>query len=255
MLLKIFDDKSQLEAIKIPAVQGMERICIIGEPNRDQRLRVAEVLVDELANPTANTWYQTRLAQALGNVGIIHDRQPRPFVVQSLATVLVDQKRDWQVRAQAAKALGRAPLDGSINVGLISYAIVDLGLQGSNAYNQSITNESTAAASVPYWKDFFITLYFAFQPVNAAERQAGRGFMLKNKNLTSEAYDTLLPVVRHVIHQESPNLQAIAKEQLDALADWIGKNTPNDYRVAPTEPPIIAAEKAATDSEKVAGNK
>ncbi|MEX1229423.1 MAG: hypothetical protein WEB58_04230 [Planctomycetaceae bacterium] len=242
ILLKVFDDKTQLEAIKVSAVQGMERICMVGDPSRDQRLRVAEILVEELADPMANAWYQMRLAQALGNVGIIHDRQPRPFVVQSLATVLVDQKRDWQVRAQAAKALGRAPLDGSINVGLISYAIVDLAQQGAAAYNQSMANEAAAEASVPYWKDFFVTLYLAFQPIDAAERQAGRGLILRNR---TGAYEQLLPVVRHVIHQDK---QPIEKELLDALADWIAKNPPNSFSVAPGEPPIIAP-------QKVAGNK
>lgn len=246
VLLKVFDDESQLEAIKIPAVQGLERICLAGDPSRDQQLRVAQALVKELSDPSTNAWYQMRLAQALGNVGIINDRQPRPFVAQALAQVVVDQDRDWLVRAQAAKALGRAPLnDGPINVGLICFTIVDLAHQGAQAYNQTVSQAANSEAAAAYWKDFFVTLYLAFQPKDADERQAGRGLILRNKTVSTGAYETLLPLVRHVIHQDK---EPFTQDQMNAVSDWLAKNPPTDARIAPSEQPIIVP-------KQVVGNK
>ncbi|MFN0199145.1 MAG: hypothetical protein ACKVT0_20540 [Planctomycetaceae bacterium] len=236
VLLKVFDDKTQLEAIKIPAVHGLQRICQIGTPNRDQRLRVAEVFVSELNNIASNAWYQMRLAEGLGWVGIIHDRQPRPFVVQTLATVLVDEKRDWQVRAQAARALGRAPLDGSINVSLISYAIVDLAAQGTTACNQAPPGRT------PYWIDFYLTLYLSFQPETGAERKAGHGLILRNKPASNPAYEQILTLVNHILDEEiadKDGKRSFSQEQVDAIVAWLENNPPNDPSVAPGEKPIM----------------
>jgi len=254
VLLKVLVDPDQLEAIKLRAVAGLQRIASIGDPNNQLRLKMAKTVDAELKKTNLNAWYQWQLVEALASMGLISDLRPRPFVVQTLAELVVDQKRHWVVRSAAAKALGRIPLNAGINMDLLAFAIVDLSLQSAQAYN-------TSPGDI-FWKRCFWYQYLGFHHENAAEKSSKMGLLLKSSNRpkVKAAYDQVVSLVKHVINEPTP--KPLTKEQLQPVADWLKNNQPDNYKVAPTEQPIItsangqakpAANTGATTGKAVAG--
>ena len=249
VLLPVLTDPKQLTAIKIPTVKGLARIAEIGQPSLDLRLRIAQSIVAELQLDNNELWYRERLVESLGSVGILVDRTPRPFVIQTLASIVVDPKEHWLVRTAAAKAIGRLPLNASINLRLVGYSLVKLGHEMSDAYNKS-PNEW-------YWNDCFFRLYLAFHHANKAEEDANLGLLRRTRNLTGNdtiqnAFNQVLPLIQHVVGSQART--PIAKQNVDAVAQLLTDNAPQDFKIAPTEDPILTDIKAVAEPAKEAAS-
>ena len=157
--------------------------------------------------------------------------------MQKLSQVMVDDKRNWQVRAQAARSLGRASLNSQVRVDLLAYGVADLCKEMAEAHN-----ENPQAA---YWGECFWNVYFAFRHGrNEEPRRAG----LINK-LTSAgfgqyrpavigAYETIHPLIQSLV--DNGITARIPDEVLDPLRDWLTENQPSDglFRVHPNLDPI-----------------
>lgn len=243
-LLQLIQDPKQPVAVKIAAVVSLQRILREGETEqRDNQWReeAALVLSKELQRSDTHRWYQVRLAEALGYVGVLatSDDRSKPFVVQTLAEVLSDTKRHWLVRAAAAKSLGRLPLDSSINTALLAYQIAALT-------HQMATRQIQQPATW-YWSRAFTYVYLAFKPEDPDEERRGFGLLNRVRDrAVTELYELLVPIVRHFlsVNASKPLQQAdVAK-----LAAWMQQHKPSDLRVAPGMPAITTADARAAET-------
>ncbi|RMG33018.1 MAG: hypothetical protein D6725_16580 [Planctomycetota bacterium] len=239
-LLQLIADPKQPTAVKIAAVVSLQRILRDGETeqrNNQWREEAALVLSRELQRRDTHRWYQFRLAEALGYVDVLATAEDRskPFVVQTLAEVLSDQKRHWLVRAAAAKSLGRLPLDSTINTGLLVYQIASLAHQMATRQMQD--------PKAWYWSRAFTYVYLAFKPEDAAEQARGYGLLnrLRDRSVT-ELYDLLVPMIRHFLSVNAGN--PLPQDQVAKLAGWLQQHKPADLRVAPGMPALTTARRA-----------
>ena len=212
-------DPKQADSVKLLAVNKLTRILKIGTPKVDERTKIAEAMIGELAKPPTHWWIQMRLAEGLGAIAL--DQLKQPTVVTALKDVVSDPKREWVVRVEAAKALGRVPLPPASNPSSVVLAIADLALQMAKAAQQKPGD--------PHWKSAFMKLYFAFQPMDANEKDAtknNKAGLLNNVTATGLAtapYGLIVPMVGAI--QKDVRLTAA---QLAALEEWLKANTPGE---------------------------
>jgi hypothetical protein len=248
--LKILADKDQPDAVKIHAAKGVKRIAEFGRPSTLQKIAMADTLIAELEQADRHPWYQQRVAETLGAIDQQTDQFGKPFIAQALAKVVADDTRHCRVRAESAKALGRTPLDPQVNVANLAFGVAAFTRQMAEQYNKSPQDVQ--------WKDCFWKAYLAFRPLNAAERSKGAGLLTKvdkapygaHKAKVTEAYQQMLPLVKHALANTAAAPMPAAA--LDPMTDWLKKNQPADYRVAPNTPPLSALQ-ASSPAVKPAG--
>lgn len=225
-LVAVINDKDQPDAIKIPAVRGVMRILALGDPNvidEKKRFQVSDDCVRELQRQDAHYYYANLLARTLGMSGIVYDRARKvQFVPDALLAVIVDKNRNWSTRCEAAKAIGRLPLDGSSKVKDITGGLVNLSHEMALAYNK-----------VPrafYWKGCFWDLYFCFRAPNAQVKPVAgllnnvRILSGNNGSLVKGAYQVLLPLVQHVLKQPVLKPLPIDQKKIDDVLNWLKSN-------------------------------
>ncbi len=165
-MLDLVKDQQQAGPVCVPAVRGLSRIIRDANPPDELTNEIVEAFVKELetSNP-AFELYPSVLAQELGNIRIMNDKTGKPVVANVLTQVLADEKRPLRVRSEAAKALGRLPLDNSINVDLICYEIVKLEQDLVRAFEESAANAQQNGKKPNYkaWALNFWGPYVAFQ--------------------------------------------------------------------------------------------
>ncbi|MEX0718794.1 MAG: hypothetical protein WD066_19535 [Planctomycetaceae bacterium] len=239
VLLPLLGDASQPIPVRIWAAKGLGRVLRTGELEDRRRHEIATGLIKELTdNPRSHYWYQWRQVEALGGVGLVSFGPDRAFAVDALAKIMVDRDRHPRVRAEAAKQLGRVPLDGNVNLNLLVYGIADLA--------RDLVRQQNARPGEPYWQGCFAAIYFAFQPVDKQEVPRRGGLRLKVENQadlqkfkeTIEAvYKLILPVVKagtggKMLLPLDPNLGA-------AIDDWLNENKPSNLSISPGLTPLI----------------
>ena len=252
VLLKVIKDEKQHDALKVDAVVGLLRICRLGLPlpdanNDKKRAEIAMTLVPELAKKNTHWWYQARLAECLGAAGVTFDpaNKPNPIVLQTLAEVVANSngERHLQARVEAAKAIGRLPLDNQLNMAPVVYHIVKLGDQIVQANNANPKKEP--------WGNYFFTpqpqlgfgLYYAFRAENGAARVPGGkrkpGLMdaLPGAKDVQDAYGQILLMTLHFI--DNPG-KPVAAPQLKNIEGWLQTHVPANNRITAGTPPLIA---------------
>ena len=228
-LLTVVTDPEQPEAVKIAAVRGVSRIARDGELDNASRVRVGKGLTDELKKRDANGWYQARLAEALGNVDIVRiavDGVARPLIAETLMDVVIDPKRHWIVRSQAASSLGRIPLDGQINIDVIAYKVAELCWQLSNGFHNSPREF--------YWTNCFVNVYLAFKPMNQADQARDGGLLTKvnqptfagQKAAVEAAYERIRPLAAAMTAQDPRAPRPLPRASWTALRKYIAESAP-----------------------------
>lgn len=248
-LVKILEDKNQPTEMKILAAKGLERIGATARPTAQQKLTMSRVLISELQRTDTHPWYQMRLAETLGSIDYPTDDRGRPTIASALTAVVADTNRHCLVRSQAARSLGRVPLDPQVNVGNVAFSIAHLASQMAEQYN--------ANPGAPHWRNCYLNVYLAFKPLTAAEKARDAGLLAKvdkaphtaHKTAVNEAYQQVLPLARHAINAAAP--AKVPEANLTSLAEWLKTNQPADYRVAPNTPPI-ATQQVSDTNEKPA---
>ncbi len=268
-LCDVVDDPRQLDAIKVIGVRGLVRLMQTGlpEPSYDLQLRVAECFVNQLKRPyqqslirqrseshLQHVWYQEVLVEGLAGVGILVNKQSRPFVETTLASVLADPQRHFLARTAAAKALGRAPLGSGFDDGLRSYQLAELAGQMAVAYNKVPT--------AGYWSRCYQQLYFAFKAIDKKELTvAGKPAGLLGQvstNRLQETYRQIVPLVAHVIVQPvvaadgRERFLPISSQAMAPLAEWLQKNRPANYKPVPPPGATPVSRPPASKTKKTA---
>lgn len=229
-LLKIIASKDQPTELKIIAANGLARIGKIGDPSNAIRIKIAEAIIPALQQAqAANSWYQRSLVTALGAMNITDNLARRPVVVDALLQVMNDPKRTDDVRSTAAYTLGKLPLKANSDIKLITYSIVDLTNKMVASYNKN--NKSRI------WKRFFWNIYLAFKPESSDPNFPGKndGLTQKpvNKTIVNDAYKQIIQPVAIIVQPgETPK---IPEEVTKSMGDWLKKNLPKNFRVAPAQ--------------------
>jgi len=220
VLKAIVEDPTQPEAVKIVAAQGIGRVLRFGELKNETRYEFANSLIKLIQAKDTHPWYQMRLVEALGGVGLKSFGNNRAFLSKALTAVLVDGTRHWTVRTEAAKQLGRVPLDANDDVKAITHGVANLGVGMSDAV--------AANPNAPYWKSCYLKLYFAFQPIDQVEKDRGAGLKtsapISQRKAVNDVYQLMLPMVKTALAWNEP--AAIPAEQVSPLKDWVRGNTP-----------------------------
>lgn len=230
-LVKAILDPKQPESVKLVAVNALARVLKIGTPNVNERTRIAEAMIAELAKPNTHWWYQMRLAGALGTA--VLDQGKQPIVVTALKGVVNDPKREWSVRTEAAMALGRVPLTPASDPSSVVRAIAELTLQLAKAAQQKPGDLK--------WKTEFWKVYLAFRPLNEKDKDAAKkekAGLLNNvlaAGVAKPPYDLIVPMVSAM-----RNGERLTAAQIAALEAWVKDNTPAG--AAPKPVPAVPKE-------------
>lgn len=248
-LLALLKQPQQLEAVRRPAVIGLSRIYANAQIPLDLKNEIVATFLDELENgkPT-NDILPSKIAEELGLLGVMNDNTQRPRGVQVLTQVLADQRRPYRVRCECAQALGRLPLDNTINVQLIAHKIVELASQMVEEMQQG---QKKAGMNQAFWKSCFWELYVAFKgdtKDNINIKQHGlsnkRIFSPALKNSIRTAYEQVRPVVIAVLRD-----MPIEQGQLPAMQKWLQESAPANKRIHDSFKEIISSQALAKDSE------
>lgn len=224
-LVKVLNDKSQTTEVKIVAANGLARIGQTGNPTNQLRVKIAEEIIDELMQSVNEfSWYQRSLINALGSMGITDNLARQPIVTDALLKVMSNAKRTWEVRSTAAENLGKLPLKANADIKLITYSIVDLTRKMIQAYNGN--------PNAFFWKRCFWNVYLAFKPENAADN-TGLFKQQVNQTVVNDAYKQIIKPISSILQPGvNPKINA---ETINGMDDWLKKNLPKNFRVAPVQ--------------------
>ena len=248
-LMEVLDRPGQSEAVKIAAINGLQNAALYGAPSlmTHQNIQLAKKLISELEKPGANEWYQERLCDVLSSIDQVHDLNGQPFIVQALAKVLFDTGRPLCARAAAARALGRAQLDASIDLNVIAYGIADLSRQMIEARNDGKKH-------VRRW--CIANVFLAFWPKNSYEKSRRAGLLdrvdeptySKYRKTVTEVWGLVHPmVVEELRHRAVVNV-TFPPQVLAQMVEWLKGNTPAQLRVAPGLPLVTTTQITKVDA-------
>lgn len=233
-LLAILKDPGQSQAVKVIAVRGLDRLCKDASLKVDLRKKIALSLIGEIKKANIEPWYKLVCVETLGAVDDLYDTQRKPYIIQALCEVLIDNKQPWLVRAEAAHSLGRTKMDSSINVALINYEVARFAYDLSLQFNRN--------TKLYYWKKSFFQVYTTYRKVTQRDTafldRVTKAPLTKHKTNVEAAYKVILPVVNEVVGQPSPQTIKISKTALENLKDFIDKNPPANLSVAPGLKPL-----------------
>jgi len=219
-LCRVLEDPKQPEGVKIVSVLSLMRILMLGNPNVEQKREIATALVSELKRPDTDPWYQRRLAEALGYVDVSLDLDRNPFVFDVLNSIIKDPNRDIRTRVQAAWALGRHPLEKSLDVNQLTVDIAALANEIAQVQKQEPKS--------PDLKRCALLLYLAFQAKDETDRDAKReraGGLLNdpaNAGAARTAYQKALPIVREIFAGKT-----VPPERVQELSKWLEVQKPS----------------------------
>jgi hypothetical protein len=161
--------------------------------------------------------------------------QGKPIVVDVLKAVLADDKREWTVRAEAAKSLGRVPLPAACNPPSVPKAIAAFALKLAKAAQQSPQTKGEE----PKWKSEFFRVYLAFQQLDAndlmADKKSKAGLLNNPQAAAKPSYDLIVPLVAAILQAQRLTVQHV--QALEAF-------------VKPTEAPPTEKPTAGSPAEK-----
>lgn len=206
--IKEDEANGQPEGVKIAAAKSLVRLLRFSGITVRDRMTVALAVTKELENPNSYRWLQFLYIECLRYCeisGIDSTNNDKPFVVETLMSVIKDEKRPWRVRSRACYAIGRVPLPkGGIKPDDVVTAVTECALQISNA--------AAAKPNDPEWKNCIFDIYLAFHkggttkdPDLDAEKKTAGGLLEKIKPIAQKAYEAVVPIVNDIFSGKAPD--------------------------------------------------
>jgi hypothetical protein len=245
----------QPEPVRILAAMGATRLLKRGRHTLKVNSKIpvdcARRMLAELEG-NGTDWYHQRLIEALAETALSNvpnaKNQQEPVIAEALARILANPRRSNQIRARAARLLGRVPMPGSLQAAPIAYSIIKLTQKIATEVNQRRVPGGNAIFRLN-------DIYLAFkadsgQLTTDGRKQAGLLSTLNQKPIQA-AYKDILPIVQSIFRQ----FQAAGKNQIQVvlpvkaiskLDDW---PKPDNMALAPGRPSIdtpLRMPKAAT---------
>gem|GEM_PF-3186278 len=152
--LKVLNDKSQPEAVRLLAASQTEKLVresgLSTNPPAKLRVEAGRALVPLVLQSGGSDWYQKALIGAVQAVNLptLPDaaNTQQPLIATSLHKVLSDSKRSLPVRVRAANALGLVTLPASgVDVGTMTKDCLKLGREVVADYNSAALNRTKDA--------------------------------------------------------------------------------------------------------------
>jgi hypothetical protein len=186
---------------------------------------------------------------ALRSIKIDVNRPGQPFIVQALAEIITDTSADPRVRSHAAFTIVRVPLVPKVRLSVISFQVASLA--------EELSAEFNSTPQKFYWPECFFKVYSAYQSLNDEEAANNIGLLRQSKlpafsteqdaagatiditETITDAYNTVLPVVKFVLDNERGN-NAIPVGTSAPLGEWLKKNSPKPHTIAPGLPELKA---------------
>lgn len=260
-LMEVVSSPDQPEPVKIAALYGIRRALSDVRINfsKNDLLDTAEKLTAQLKSNQTFFWYQFALVETLSLSTIDANLSGQPFIVQSLAEVVADGKRDPRVRCAAAEALGRVPIAPNVDVSVLSYQIAALTSEMLDAYR--------ADPKKVYWLQCFFDLYASFQPLNAGQRANNKGLLMlvaangpfaagkspkfnaNHPDVVKESYDRVVPVINFVLNKDH-GAGKIPASVTQPLATWLKEKDPGQIVIYDGAQPIT---RTASQTNSVSG--
>lgn len=255
-LMDVVSSPDQPDAVKIAALYGIRRVMSDDRINysKNDLLDSAEKLTAQLKSNQTFFWYQYALVETLSLSTIEANLKGQPFIVQSLAEVVADGKRDPRVRCAAAQALGRVPIAPNVDVSVLSYQIAALTNEMVDAYR--------ADPKKVYWLQCFFDLYASFQPLNAGQRANKKGLLMlvgangpfaggksakfndNHPTIVQDAYAKVVPIINHVLNKDR-GAGDIPASVTQPLVTWLKEKDPGQIVIYDGAQPITRAPQQA----------
>jgi len=235
-LIKVLTDPKQPDAVKAIAASSIKVYLQKAGAAERVEIALAQALAAELKRPFLSAGYMTDLLQAMEEVSapeqVVGNKVP--VVHCAMAELITDRTRDIRVRCRAARVMGRAGWNTSLNYDVISWKVADLTVETAFEYNRSRDKKD------PKWSYCGYHLYLSFHHLTSAEASGNppalpKGFL--NRSPKSEkvraAYTTALPVMMELI--AGPKVTDTA---LRPLFGWVNKNKPANLNFNANCPPF-----------------
>ncbi len=219
-LLELVNSPKQDPTYKIHPIIALARMCRHKNCKPEDRFAIMESFISQLAlAKTLPEWYGWRLAEQMAQLGDPNDRTRQPVIVDALVKVLKDPGYAYRIRSEAARSLGRIPLDQYRKADEIAVEMLRLGEQ------MAVDFEKTQKD--PRWKLYFYKVYLGFQPEDATERTEKKGLLAQvdskpalaaTKTVVTEAYQNFLPLAQNVLGGRA---SAPIPDQLRKIKIWL----------------------------------
>lgn len=220
----------QPEPVRILAAMGASRLLKEGRHTLKVNSKIpvdcAKRMLAELKG-NGTDWYHQRLIEALAETALSTvpnaQNQQEPVIVEALAKILANPRRSNQIRARAAKLLGRVPMPGGIQSAPIAYSIVKLTQKIATEVNQRRVPGGNAIFRLN-------DIYLAFKPESKGEAttdgRKGAGLLSTlNQKSTQAAYKDILPIVQSIFRQ----FQSAGNRQIQVVLPVNAINKLNDW--------------------------
>lgn len=207
LLVQVMENPNQPDAVKLRAANVMKKYLQKAEAIPQIEMAFAEAIRSELQRKWLAVPYLNSMLSAMEWV-----RAPRkvdgdrsPVVFCSMVDVMQNPELDLFVRCRAARVLGRAGFDRSINFEPLAWAAATLTRDTALAYfNAKDPND-------PKWARCGWFLYTAYHHEDGKETE-GPGPMLPkgslnrapNSELIRNAYKSAVPVMAHLMGNGNP---------------------------------------------------
>ncbi|MFM7832972.1 MAG: hypothetical protein ACKPJD_14375 [Planctomycetaceae bacterium] len=228
-LLSVLDSKEQPDAVKVfaaDAVRNVLRNCDVLETDQ---FRICDSIAGQLSERCSESAYQQTLLDVLFGI-----RRPRrtvganePTVMKIFASVLDDRQRPVEVRCLAAYGIGHGAYDGQMRLDPLAWKIAQLAGDAAVEFNRSPGDAR--------WPACGASLLFAFRHAAAEEAVAApadrKGLLNRSTGTTpSKIITESAGLVMVVGLGLVKNTDALTREEVLPLAEWLNANKPADLK-------------------------
>jgi hypothetical protein len=148
-------------------------------------------------------WYHQRLIEALAETALANvpnaQNLQEPLIVEALSKILANPRRSNQIRARAAKLLGRVPMPGGLQSAPIAYSIVKLTQKITTEVNQGRLAGGTAIFQI---NDIYLAFVPAVKGETTTDGRKGAGLLSTlNQKPIQDAHNDIKPIVQSIFRQ------------------------------------------------------
>lgn len=260
LLEKVLLDKKQPDALRVPAVNALKRVALLGrDMSVTMRERIADTLIKEFARTKTHPWYQRRLLEALSAIDLPTHPSGKAMIMQTLVEAMADSERDVQVRFQAAFAIGRASKPSNLHVDLLIHEMVRFSNEMATKYNAEVTAKKTAS----HWATSYLYLYFAFHQylkaedilyarrINIPDRKPWLLARYDGNAKVKGGYTRIRSVAAHVIRQKKDVIpRPVPAASIKITTTWLATNRPANFSLQPGLLPSLRPRKSAAANKQ-----
>jgi hypothetical protein len=196
----------QPESVRILAARSARRLLQRGrhtlKVNSKLPVDCANRILAELKG-NGSDWYHQRLIEALAETALANvpnaQNLQEPLIVEALSKILANPRRSNQIRARAAKLLGRVPMPGGLQSAPIAYSIVKLTQKITTEVNQGRLAGGTAIFQI---NDIYLAFVPAVKGETTTDGRKGAGLLSTlNQKPIQDAHNDIKPIVQSIFRQ------------------------------------------------------